>query len=122
MKIVELTGTTSAGGDLTVTSAEAHLGFLVKVVNDWVDLAATADLTLTEEAEMSQTLLVKVNAAQADATWYPRITASNPADGAVSGFTNQERAMITGKLKLVVAQGGNAATARVLVYLDEVDA
>lgn len=118
MKIIELTGTTAADGSLTLTADSMENGFLEKVVSVHDDAAATADFTITNESAVSEAILTKTDQAQADAVWYPRTLANKIADA--SAFTDvAEKIFVTGKFKVVVAQGGNAATVRFLIYLSD---
>jgi len=102
MKIIELTGTTDALGALTITSADNVQGFVQKVVMDYTDGDAIADLTLTNEGPTSESILVKADLGTADAVWYPRAIPNKVADG--SAFTDAPIPIfVTGTFKAVIA-------------------
>ena len=49
MKIVELTGTCDASGDLTLTAESSTIGYIEKIVMDYIDGDTGADLIVTNE-------------------------------------------------------------------------
>lgn len=117
MKIIELSGTTAADGSLTVTDTRNIVGYVEKAVMDYDDAATGADITITEEAVVSQSIITITNAGTSDATYYPRASCVTTANAAITNsFT---KAFVTGSLKMVVAQGGNAKGVRMLVYLSD---
>ena len=119
MRIIELSGTCDASGDLTITDTTNVVGFVEKVVMDYDDGATLSDLTLTSEAVVSETILVVADIGVADKVWYPRVSAVDGADGAV--FTNEQAAksFVTGSFKVVIAQGGVSKNFKFLVYLSD---
>jgi hypothetical protein len=102
MNIVELSGTANTSGVLTVTAPDVQVGYIHKVVMDYQAGDAIADLVLSEDALVTQNILTKLNLGLADAVWYPRVTASNPADAADSAFPNHEKMAVTQPLKLSI--------------------
>lgn len=112
---VHLKITTAADGSATVTSPNWVLGWLYRVVYKPGTLDTGADLTLTSEGPMSQALLVKTNAGTSNVSYYP-LTVSNQASDGAAGTSYDTYLMIDGKLKLVVAQGGNVTTGEMIVY------
>jgi len=118
MEIIELTGTTDASGDLTITSTQRVVGYVEKVVHDYKTADTGADLTLTCEAEISESILVKANLGTSDSVFYPRAIPNKVADG--TAFTDAaEKIFVAGCFKAVIAQGGNALVVRFLVYVSD---
>ena len=119
MNIIQLTGTCSAGGELTITGTNNVVGYVEKVVMDYDDGVTGSDLTLTSEAVVSETILAVTNLGVADKTWYPRVNAVDGADAAA--FTNEQAAknFVTGSFKAVIAQGGVSKNFKFLVYLSD---
>lgn len=118
MKIIELTGTTDALGDLTMTAGSSEVGYVEKVVMDYDDGDTGADIVVTNEDGTTATaILTATNIGTADATWMPRV-GHKVADG--TAFTDSgDKVFVTGKMKIVVAQGGNAKNFRFLVTLTD---
>ena len=118
MKIIELSMTSDADGDATVSASSMETGFIEKIVYDFGDLAANADLVITNESAISEAILTITNQGAADNVWYPRTLANKVADG--SAFTDvAEKIFVTGTFKVVLADGGNAKTGRLLIYLSD---
>lgn len=116
MRIIELTGTTAADGSLTLNADSMDNGFLQKIVSVHTDAAATADFVITNESSISEPILTVTDQPQSSEIWFPRTLAHKIADA--SNFTDvAEKIFVTGRFKIVVAQGGNAATVRFLIYL-----
>jgi len=118
MKIIELTGTTDASGDLTVSASKAYQGYLEKVLVVYVDGATGADLTLTEEGPISESILSITDVGTSSVALYPRLLAQK-SDG-TNHTVIGKRTLITGKPKLVVAQGGDTKVFRLLLYLSDI--
>lgn len=118
MKIIELTGTTDASGDLTITSTENVVGNIEKVIMDYDDGDTGADLTLTNESVTSEAVLSITDAGTSDLVWYPRNLGSKVADG-TSGSVPANKIFVTGKFKIVIAQGGNAKNFRFMIYVSD---
>lgn len=119
MKIVELIGTTDALGDVTITADNKSIGYVEKIVMDYDDGATGADLTFTnEDGTVTTSVLTITNAGTSDVTWLPRSLANKSTDG--SAFTDvAEKIFVTGQMKVVVAQGGNAKNFRFIVTLTD---
>ncbi len=114
-KKIVLKVTTAADGSATATSPNWAFGWLHRVSYIPGTLDTGADLTLTSEGPTSQSLLVKSNAGTSNVSFYPRAVGNQNTDGA-AGTTFDEFILIDGKLKLVVAQGGDTKTGTVIVY------
>lgn len=121
--------TTTAGGDATVYTTAVN-GFIDNVFYDYLDAATGADLTVTEEST-GRALLTITDAAVADLTWRPRVgghpivnTAGGtiiPGGATTGGNGNADLKLpVVGRIKVVVAQGGNAKTG--VLYFDIVKA
>lgn len=115
--------TTDASGDATAYSAALTgriLGIRV-VVPGSGGIENTADFTITAEATGEQILTVaNVNGSQ---SYYPRVPTHKAADGAAelyaAGGTNVRGTivLVNDRVKIVVAQGGNAKTCTVHVIV-----
>ena len=127
MKIrdIELMGTTSSGGAMTVTSTESVSGFLYKV--KWVDgdLAdgGTGTITVTgTPEEVDETVLTLANPLiNADDIFYPRDIPHSLAGAALTATHGGDRVMplVVGKLKLVISSGGATKSGGCHVYILE---
>ena len=121
MEIRELTGTTTAGGALTVTDTQRLDGvYIERVVMDYDDADTGAGATLTCEGPMAQAVLIQAALGVADREWYPRALGNKNTDG--SAFTDVAVKMfVSGTLKLVIAAGGATKNVRFLVYCSKND-
>jgi len=101
MNIIELTGTADASGDLTLTGS-SEIGAIEKIIFDYSDGDAIADLVITEVAAVAQPILTVTNLGVADLTWFPRTLANKVADA--SAFTDvAEKIFVTGKMTAVIS-------------------
>lgn len=123
VRAISLSGTTAADGSLTVNGNENITGWVecVQTVDGTLDDGV--DLTLTaENLNLSFPILAKTDF-NTDAVYYPRQLVNAVADGAALTGTaggDRTRPFINGTLRMVLAQGGNAKTGGVVVYvLDE---
>ena len=122
LKEVRLTGTTSSGGALTINAPELAIGDLHAV--EWIDgdLADGVDAVLSTQdtaSGVAQTLLTLTNA-NVDKWYYPRATAHDLAGADAeyaATFDIREKPLVNGKLRLVIASGGNAKTGGCIVYI-----
>ena len=115
--------TTDASGDVTAYSPNITgriLGIRV-VVPGSGGIEATSDFTITAETTGEQILTVaNVNGSQ---SYYPRVPTHKAADGAAelfaAGGTNVRDyiTLANDRVKIIVAQGGNAKTATVYVIV-----
>jgi len=105
--------TTDAAGDFTGYSpvVKGKIVAAIRFVN--TDLAATLDLTITEEKDGKQ-ILTQANQ-NGSATWYPTPVTNDPTDG--SALTTVGVVTVGhSRIKLVAAQGGDTKTG--IVYFD----
>ena len=72
-------------------------------------LAAGADLTITGESSEIPVLTV-ANAGTSDVFWYPRAILNEVADGAAGVSGSELIPIVDERIKVVVAQGGNATS------------
>jgi hypothetical protein len=80
-----------------------------------------ATVTITDEGTMSHTLLVKATAGTSNVRFYPRELVQKAEDGANMTGTaggDREEPFAAGRLKVVIASGGNAKSGSVVVYYD----
>lgn len=119
MKIIELSGTTSASSSaVSISSDEFVIGFVEKVVYEYDNASASASIILTCEDVVSENLLTKANLGTASAIYYPRAKPNKLSDG--SAFTDAAtKAFIVGKLKASVTEAGTAASIRLLTYISD---
>jgi hypothetical protein len=120
LKWVKLYGTTAVGGALTVTAETAVRGMLYAV--EWIDGAfvdgVDAVLSVVRDDNAPDYTLLTLTDADADAVYYPRVIVHSEAGAALTGTSGGDRAMpiINGRLKLVVADGGDAKAGGCIVY------
>jgi hypothetical protein len=108
--------TTDASGDVTgYSDSVAGGGFLYAVqlvdgtFDDGVDITLTA-----EHADLSIPLLVAADW-NTDKMVYPRVLQNLNTDG--TALTTHTMPLVVGRIKAVVAQGGNAKTGAVICYI-----
>ena len=120
LKWVKLYGTTATGGALTVTAETAVRGLLHAV--EWIDGAfvdgVDAVLSVVRDDNAPDYTLLTLTNADADAVYYPRVIIHSETGAALTGTSGGDRAMpvINGRLKLVVADGGDAKAGGCIVY------
>lgn len=119
---IRLIGTTDASGNLTLTTPSGMTGWLeaVEWVDGTLDDGVDATLSVTETPSgVDQTLLTLTNAND-DAWSRPRHVVHSETGTALTGTSGGDRArpIINGKLKLVIASGGNAKTGGCIVYYE----
>lgn len=115
--------TVSAGGafDNTTTRQGGVLGKLYAIEYRPGTLDTGADVTVTCESDTSRGLLVLTNAGTSNVIKYPRDLAHAVADGAaLTGTSGGDRVLplLTGWIKIVVAQGGVSLSGSVVVYYE----
>lgn len=115
MKQIAVAITTSAGGaaEVYTPSISARLSAIFVDVGT---LAATTDITITEEST-GASLLTLTNVA-ADARHLVRVQASDTSGAPITGAYDSP--VVRGRIKTVVAQGGNAASGTVYFYVDAI--
>ena len=116
---VRLYGTTDASGDLTVYSNEAYFGevYAVQTVDDTLDDGV--DITVTSETadSLNIPILTKANF-NTDGIYYVRTVANQVSDGAASTVYDV-KPLASGRIKMVLAQGGNAKSGGCIVYIEK---
>jgi hypothetical protein len=116
MRDVKLTVTTNGSGAGNVTGDAVNPGvvYAIEYLPGTIDTGAT--ITITDEGDMSRTLLVKASAGTSNTTYYPRSAEQGSADGAA--ITGQYcYPLITGRPKLTVASGGDTKTGSVILRI-----
>lgn len=116
MRTMKLTGTTESDGSLTVWGA-ALTGALYAV--QWIDgdMADGVDATLTcENSDGTIPLLVEANY-NTDHMTYPRVAEALNTDA--SALTSHTMPVVSGRPKLVIANGGAAHTGGCILYIVE---
>jgi len=107
--------TTIADGSATAYGSESIFGLLYAIKANTGTLANTADLTITNDGgELSGPLLTITNLATS-AIYYPRGDTCTAAGAATAG-SNDAYPILDGKIKIVVAQGGDTKTGSITVY------
>jgi hypothetical protein len=121
LKEVRLSGTTSAGGALTVNSTIPILGRLFSV--QWIDgtFDNGVDGIISTQGHQSSKTLLTVTDGDDDALYYPRDLVHDETGAALTGTQGGDRAMplMVGTLRLVVSDGGNAKTGGCIVFYVE---
>lgn len=114
---VLLSGTTSAGGALTVSGTTSVTGLLyaVQLIDGSFDDGV--DITLTcENSDMSIPLLVKADF-NTDQMVYPRVLQALNTDG--TALATHTLPILAGIPKMVIAQGGGTKTGGCILYILE---
>jgi len=119
--------TTDSGGDATVgqstTSAQTAVFGLLRAIAYLPGTTDTgATVTVTCVGNVTSTLVVKAAAGTSNLMFYPRIVQNGNTDGApLTGTAGGDRTQILleGKIKVVIASGGNALSGSVVVYYDD---
>ena len=116
---VRLYGTTDASGDLTVYSNEAYSGevYAVQTIDGTLDDGV--DITVTSETadSLNIPILTKANF-NTDGIYYVRTVANQVSDGAASTVYDV-KPLASGRIKMVLAQGGNAKSGGCIVYIEK---
>lgn len=122
MKRVALEITTDASGDASATSPNSVMGTLRSVAYLPGSIDTGATITVTCEGPVSKTLLVKASAGTSNVTFNPRDLVHKTEDGAaLTGTAGGDRVspVLDGKIKLVVASGGDTKTGKIIVYYED---
>jgi hypothetical protein len=106
--------TTDSGAVATVYSPPVY-GRVLNITALHDTLATTADLTISEE-DTGLNILVITNLA-ADARYPIRIQSADSAGAAIAG--QYESPTVSGRIKVVVAQGGNVKHGKLLIDVDD---
>ena len=118
IRSIKLYGTTDATEALTVTSGTAILGLLHAV--EWIDgdLADGVDavLSLVRDDDASDITLLTLTDANIDKVYSPRYLVQDNAGADIAA--TYDRHFVNGKLKLVVADGGDTKSGGCIVYYE----
>lgn len=109
--------TTDASGDYTATSTQSVVGRLIAVEHSFSGLASTTDtvLSVTETTGgVDRTLLTLTNVNSNQFEDIMDVALTN-AHGSSSQYGHP---FVSGKLKVVVAQGGNAVSGVLVAYIE----
>lgn len=115
---VKFSLTTDASGDVTSTSTRSFIGRVVAVEYDFSALDATADITLSVASTpggVGRNIAVFTNS---QATGFKNVV-DDAIDIAGAASGTDVAPVIAGFPKVVIAQGGNAASATVVFYIDD---
>jgi hypothetical protein len=117
---VTATITTDASGDATVYLGTRLRGRVhaLKYAPGTIDTGG--DLTITGETT-GVPILVKANAGTATVWFYPRELVSLHTDGSDASDAFTDIHVLNERIKVVVAQGGNAKTGAITAYIDTPD-
>lgn len=115
---------TDASGDATGYADTGHSGGLLSAIRYVVDGTSPydtgADFTITEE-DTGQALLTVTNSGTSSVTYYPRAATVSTANAALlyaaGGTAVSDLMPVAGRIKVVVAQGGNAKIGNFYLYL-----
>lgn len=118
MKRIVIPITTDGSGDATVRASDSAVGLLFAVQLVDGTFADGVDLTLTCEKEDISIPLLTIANFNSDQMVYPRVLKNLNTDGStISG--QYEFPLVYGTPKAVIAQGGNAASGKVVLYIME---
>jgi len=112
--------TTDSGGDATVYLGSKIRGRLVAIIYRPGTLDTGADLAITGETS-GIPILTKANAGTSNAFFYPRAIPHKVADGAAFTDLAEMIPVVGERIKVVVAQGGNALTGSIEAIIDSDD-
>jgi hypothetical protein len=122
IRTIKLYGTTDDSGDLTVTADVAVVGLLHAV--EWIDgsfaVGVDAVLSLDRDDDAVDITLLTLTDANADKVYYTRYLTSDDAgaDLSTAGDATYAKGFVSGKLKLVVSDGGDTKTGGCIVYVE----
>ena len=117
MRTARLDATTDASGDATVTGDAGPLGTLYAIqlvdgtFDDGVDITVTS-----QQGDAGSPLLTKADF-NTDQFAYPRVLQALNTDG--TALTTHCEPLVVGRLRVVVAQGGNAKSGSFIFYIRE---
>jgi len=118
IRFIKLYGTTDSSGDLTVTSDVNALGILNSV--EWIDGTfddgVDAVLTNIRDDDASDITLLTLTDANIDKVYSPRYLVQDNAGADIAA--TYDRHFVNGKLKLVVADGGDTKSGGCIVYYE----
>ncbi len=116
-----LRGTTDGSGDLIVNAAHPVIGWLVAV--EWIDgaLADGVDAVLSSQvnADRAAVTLLTLTDANIDKWYFPREIVHDNAGAVLTGTQGGDTmpAFFSGKLRLVVSNGGDTKEGGCIVYV-----
>lgn len=114
---IQLDATTDASGDATVTGSVPPLGTLyaIQLVDGTFDNGV--DITVTsQQGDHGFAQLTKADF-DTDQIVYPRVLQALNTDG--TALTTHCEPLVVGRLRVVVAQGGNAKSGSFIFYIRE---
>ena len=121
IKKIDMTGTTAAGGTVTLTSG-AVFGKLLAV--QWVDgdLVDGVDAVLSVAGSAHLQTLLTLTDANSDAWYYPRTPVHTNAGADITYDGTRivyDKFMLAGKLSLAIASGGSVKTGGAYVFIED---
>lgn len=121
MKKVKLSITSDGSGDGTTTDTANIFGWLYAV--QWLigTCDAGVDVTLSTVNSDAAATLLTLTDANADALYYPRALIQSEAGANLTGTSGGDRTrlLLSGQLKVVLAQAGDTLTGSVIVYYED---
>ncbi len=106
-------------GDLTTTVGDEIFGKVEAIRYNPITMDVNADLTVKGSTHL-QSILTKSNIGTSPLLFYPREAASKSADGAASTLTEVHAWLLGESIQIVIAQGGDAGTGTIDIWVDEV--
>jgi hypothetical protein len=122
IRTIKLYGTTDSSGDLSVTAGTSVVGLLHSV--EWIDgdfdNGVDAVLSLDRDDNAADITLLTLTDADDDKVYHTRYLASDNAgaDLDTAGDATYTKGFVSGKLKLVVSDGGDKKTGGCIVYIE----
>ena|SRR3990167_2904303 len=113
---------TDASGNATVYIGSKLRGYLVALIYRPGTLETGADLTVTAETSGAP-ILTKVNLGTGNSYLYPRAlpTNANSATGPLGTVPSERIPLVNERIKVVVAQGGNALAGTIEAIYETVE-
>jgi len=107
-----------SSGDATVYLGDEITGRVHAIKYTPGTLDTNGDLAITGETT-GVPILTKANAGTTATWFYPRAMANKNTDGAAETFSSEDIHVFKERIKIIVAQGGNATTGSIDVFVDE---
>ena len=89
---------------------------MYKVFYNAGNVATGADITMTSK-DTGETLFALTNAGTSNLTKYPRVLQNLNTDG--TNLTTHDYLLVDGPINLVIAQGGNATSGSITLFITE---
>ncbi len=110
--------TVDGSGDLTTYLGSKISGIVRAIKYAPGTLDTNADLAITGETT-GVPILTKANAGTSTVWFYPRVLVNKNTDGAAATDAFTDIRLFKERIKVIVAQGGNALSGTITFYIDQ---